>query len=74
MKGPGVGFYKATFDLSVPNGMDLVANVVYPDHQGYFRSQLWVNGWMLGKRVGDLGPQLEVSLTRGGGLIDLNEH
>ena len=30
---------------------------------GPFRSQVWVNGWMMGKRVGSLGPQLEVSRT-----------
>lgn len=45
----------------MPTGLDLSLNVVYPDAHGSFRSQVWVNGWMMGKRVGDLGPQLEVS-------------
>jgi len=61
IEGAGVGFFRSTFTLTVPMGSDVAVNVVYPDHKGAFRSQLWINGWMMGKRVGDLGPQLQVS-------------
>jgi hypothetical protein len=64
MEEPGVAFYRSSFDLTVPEGLDLSLNVVYPDEMGPFRSQCWINGWMVAKRVGDLGPQLEVSRTR----------
>lgn len=64
MEEPGVAFYRSRFDLTVPEGLDLSLNVVYPDEMGPFRSQCWINGWMVAKRVGDLGPQLEVSRTR----------
>jgi hypothetical protein len=64
LEKPGVAFYRSSFDFNVPEGLDLSLNVVYPDEMGPFRSQCWINGWMIAKRVGDLGPQLEVSRTR----------
>jgi hypothetical protein len=55
-----VGFFRSSFNLSIPVDIDLAVNIVYPEDHGAFRSQVWINGWMMGKRVGDLGPQLEV--------------
>ncbi|KZW02751.1 hypothetical protein EXIGLDRAFT_813087 [Exidia glandulosa HHB12029] len=53
---PGVGFFRTTFDLSVPSGHDVAMSFVFRGG-GATRVQLYVNGWQMGKYVANLGPQ-----------------
>jgi hypothetical protein len=51
----GVGFFVTTFNLSIPDGFDVPMSFVFDNTSQPYRSQLYVNGWMMGKRVSNLG-------------------
>lgn len=59
----GVGFFVTTFNLNIPKGTDVPLSFTFDDGvlmtngvsgQPY-RAILFVNGWMMGKRVANLG-------------------
>lgn len=55
----GVGFFVTTFNLRVPAGADVPMSFMFDDGVGEtgspYRALLFVNGWMMGKRVANLG-------------------
>lgn len=52
----GVGFFVANFTLNVPQGVDAMMSFTFQEPLGLpYRALLFVNGWMMGKRVGNLG-------------------
>ncbi len=52
----GVGFFVTTFDLHIPEGLDVPMSFNFNEPLGQpYRAYLFVNGWMMGKRVGNLG-------------------
>jgi hypothetical protein len=52
----GVGFFVTTFDLDIPSRTDAFLSLTFEDPLGLpYRAILFVNGWMMGKRVGNLG-------------------
>lgn len=52
----GVGFFVTTFNLSIPAGFDVPMSFTFEEPLGQaYRALLFVNGWMMGKRVGNLG-------------------
>ncbi|KAK0221395.1 galactose-binding domain-like protein, partial [Armillaria fumosa] len=52
----GVGFFVTTFELDIPAGYDVPISFVFDEPLGQlYRVYLFVNGWMMGKRVGNLG-------------------
>ena len=55
----GIGFFVATFNLDVPEGLDVMYSFVFDNGLGEtgaaYRALLFVNGWMMGKRVANLG-------------------
>lgn len=52
----GVGFFVTTFDLSLPAGYDVMLSFNFEDEgEPPYRALLFVNGWQMGKRVGNLG-------------------
>lgn len=54
--GAGVGFFITTFDLNIRAGLDVAMSVTFQEPFGQpYRALLFVNGWMMGKRVGNLG-------------------
>jgi len=54
----GVGFFRTTFNLKLPKGYDIPLSIVFDSQPGHYRAQLYsVNGWQLGKRIADVGPQ-----------------
>ncbi|PPQ66179.1 hypothetical protein CVT24_000156 [Panaeolus cyanescens] len=56
--GAGVGFFVTTFRLDLPKGIDAMLSFTFEELLGQpYRAFLFVNGWMMGKRVGNLGPQ-----------------
>ncbi|KAG2354709.1 glycoside hydrolase family 35 protein [Suillus spraguei] len=66
----GVGFFVTTFNLSIPDGFDVPMSFVFDDTSQPYRSQLYVNGWMMGKRVSNLGPQYQFPVQQG--ILDYN--
>jgi hypothetical protein len=54
--GAGVGFFVTTFELDVEEFLDAHMSFTFDDPLGpAYRALLFVNGWMMGKRVGNLG-------------------
>jgi hypothetical protein len=68
---PGVGFFVAKFHLSIPEDVDAPISFVFGEALGQaYRAYLFVNGWMMGKRVGNLGPQAKFPVHQG--ILDYN--
>ncbi|KAF8968901.1 glycoside hydrolase family 35 protein [Flammula alnicola] len=62
----GVGFFISTFKLNIPKGLDVMLSFTFEEPQGQpYRALLFVNGWMMGKRVGNLGPQAKFPVHEG---------
>lgn len=55
----GVGFFVTTFDLNIPEGVDALLSFTFDGNSSEttqpYRALLFVNGWMMGKRVANLG-------------------
>ncbi|KAF3284641.1 hypothetical protein TWF970_010935 [Orbilia oligospora] len=66
VKEPGVTFYRTTFDLEVPSGLDYPMAIEYSNSTGsYYRSQIYVNGYQFGKYVNSIGPQKSFFIPQG---------
>ncbi|KAI0040947.1 glycoside hydrolase family 35 protein [Auriscalpium vulgare] len=61
----GVGFFVKTFKLDVPAGFDVLMSFTFDDSSQPYRALLFVNGWMMGKRVANLGPQFKFPVHEG---------
>ncbi|KAJ6517875.1 glycoside hydrolase family 35 protein [Mycena vitilis] len=62
----GVGFFVTTFNLNVPVGIDAFFSFTFEEPLGQeYRLYLFVNGWMMGKRVANLGPQAKFPVHQG---------
>ncbi|KAL1751658.1 glycoside hydrolase family 35 protein [Schizophyllum commune] len=62
----GVGFFVTTFDLDLPEGYDIPLSFEFEEALGLpYRAYLFVNGWMMGKRIGNLGPQAKFPVHEG---------
>ncbi|KAJ7125804.1 glycoside hydrolase family 35 protein [Mycena crocata] len=62
----GVGFFVTTFNLNVPTGIDAFMSFNFEEPLGQnYRLYLFVNGWMMGKRVANLGPQAKFPVHQG---------
>ncbi|KAJ3972272.1 glycoside hydrolase family 35 protein [Lentinula raphanica] len=67
----GVGFFVTTFELAIPGGFDVPLSFTFEEPLGQpYRVYLFVNGWMMGKRVGNLGPQSKFPVHEG--ILDYN--
>ncbi|KAI0301135.1 glycoside hydrolase superfamily [Multifurca ochricompacta] len=51
----GVGFFVTTFQLKIPAGFDVMMSFTFDESTEPYRAFLFVNGWMMGKRVANLG-------------------
>lgn len=51
----GVGFFVSTFDLNISEELDVPMSFTFDQSFQPYRAQLYVNGWMMGKRVANLG-------------------
>jgi Beta-galactosidase jelly roll domain len=51
----GIGFFVTTFPLNIPAGFDVMLSFTFDESAQPYRALLFVNGWMMGKRVANLG-------------------
>jgi hypothetical protein len=51
----GVGFFVTVFPLHIPPGLDVMLSFTFDESAQPYRALLFVNGWMMGKRVANLG-------------------
>jgi len=62
----GIGFFITTFKLNIPKEVDALMSFTFEEPFGQpYRAILFVNGWMMGKRVGNLGPQSKFPVHQG---------
>jgi len=54
----GVGFFVSTFDLNIPSYNDVFMSFTFDQSSQPYRAYLFVNGWMMGKRIANLGSAL----------------
>lgn len=55
---PGVGWYRTSFQLSLPSGADVPIGLrITDDPKRSYEALIFVNGWMMGQYVNDVGPQ-----------------
>ncbi|KAF7334534.1 Beta-galactosidase [Mycena venus] len=62
---PGVGFFRTTFNLNLPKGYDIPLSFIFDSTLGHYRAQLYVNGWQMGKRIANIGPQTAFPVHEG---------
>ena len=63
---PGVAWYRTTFQLNVPKGVDASLGLVITDTAPRpYRALIFVNGWNLGQYVSGVGPQTTFVLPNG---------
>lgn len=51
----GLGFFVTEFDLDIPEGFDVPMSFVFEQESSPYRAIMFLNGWMMGKRVANLG-------------------
>jgi hypothetical protein len=51
----GVGFFVTSFQLDMPDEVDAHMSFTFDQSTQPYRALLFVNGWMMGKRVANLG-------------------
>ncbi|KAF6747875.1 glycoside hydrolase family 35 protein [Ephemerocybe angulata] len=65
-KTAGIGFFVTNFTLDVPTGLDVMFSFDFEQELGQpYRAFLFVNGWMMGKRIANLGPQSKFPVHEG---------
>ncbi|KAH8829076.1 glycoside hydrolase family 35 protein [Flagelloscypha sp. PMI_526] len=65
LSAPGVGWFRTSFSLNIPDGHDVHLAFVFSSATGKYRAQLYVNGWHMGKRIANLGPQTSFVVQEG---------
>ncbi|KAJ7445072.1 glycoside hydrolase family 35 protein [Mycena latifolia] len=64
--GAGIGFFVTTFELDIEQYLDVHMSFTFEDPLGVaYRALIFVNGWMMGKRVANLGPQAKFPVPEG---------
>ena len=51
----GIGFFVTTFELDISENLEAAISFNFKDDGEPYRALLFVNGWMMGKRVANLG-------------------
>jgi beta-galactosidase GanA len=55
---PGTSWYRTTFDLRLPAGQDVPLGIRLTDDPArHYRALIYLNGWLVGRYVNDVGPQ-----------------
>jgi beta-galactosidase GanA len=63
---PGVSWYRTTFRLSVPPGVDASLGLAISDPPSKsYRAQIFLNGWNVGQYISHVGPQTVFVLPDG---------
>ena len=63
---PGVAWYRTTFEMHVPAGVDASIGLTIDDPPSKaYRAQVFLNGWNVGQYINDIGPQHTFVLPNG---------
>jgi beta-galactosidase GanA len=70
---PGVAWYRTTFDLNMPAGVDSSLGLTIADPATkVYRATIFLNGWNLGQYINNIGPQHTYVLPNG--ILRSNGH
>ncbi|KAG9092038.1 hypothetical protein FS749_016050 [Ceratobasidium sp. UAMH 11750] len=61
----GVGWFRTSFKLDMPGGYDVPLSFEFGDEVVPYRALLFVNGWLMGRRIANLGPQFKFPVPEG---------
>jgi beta-galactosidase GanA len=71
--GSGIGWYRTSFDLNLPKESDVPIGLRLSDDPTHkYRAFIYVNGWLMGQYINNLGPQHVFSLPAG--ILNPNGH
>jgi beta-galactosidase GanA len=65
--GAGVHFYRTTFDLDIPDGVDypIAVAVTNSTVNPHYRAQIFANGYQFGRYLNSIGPQKVFPIPQG---------
>ncbi|KAK6540670.1 hypothetical protein TWF694_008063 [Orbilia ellipsospora] len=65
--GPAIEFYRTTFSLSIPSGVDYPMSIDLGNaiNGSPLRAQIFVNGYHFGKYIDNIGPQVSFPIPQG---------
>ncbi|CAE6463948.1 unnamed protein product [Rhizoctonia solani] len=61
----GVGWFRTTFGLNIPQAYDVPISLEFDDTPAPYRALLFVNGWLMGRYIANLGPQYKFPVPEG---------
>ncbi|KAG9119184.1 hypothetical protein FRC07_005939 [Ceratobasidium sp. 392] len=61
----GVGWFRTSFKLDIPESYDVPLSFEFEDEVAPYRALLFVNGWLMGRRIANLGPQFKFPAPEG---------
>ncbi|QRW10069.1 glycoside hydrolase family 35 protein [Ceratobasidium sp. AG-Ba] len=61
----GVGWFRTSFKLDMPKDYDIPLSFEFEDKSSPYRALLFVNGWLMGRRIANLGPQFKFPVPQG---------
>ncbi|KAG8750303.1 hypothetical protein FRC12_012951 [Ceratobasidium sp. 428] len=61
----GIGWFRTSFKLDIPEGYDVPLSFEFEDGEAPYRALLFVNGWLMGRRIANLGPQFKFPVPEG---------
>ena len=63
---PGTSWYRTTFDLHLPADQDVPLGLRFTDDPArHYRALIYLNGWLIGRYINDVGPQRSFPLPAG---------
>ncbi|KAG8685190.1 hypothetical protein FRC11_010962, partial [Ceratobasidium sp. 423] len=61
----GVGWFRTTFSLNIPQAYDVPISFEFKNEPAPYRALLFVNGWLMGRYIANLGPQFKFPIPEG---------
>ncbi|CAE6444221.1 unnamed protein product [Rhizoctonia solani] len=61
----GVGWFRTTFSLKIPHAYDVPISFEFENKPEPYRALLFVNGWLMGRYIANLGPQYKFPIPEG---------
>ncbi|CAE6362056.1 unnamed protein product [Rhizoctonia solani] len=61
----GVGWFRTTFSLDITQAYDVPISFEFENEPAPYRALLFVNGWLMGRYIGNLGPQFKFPVLEG---------
>ncbi|CEL57170.1 hypothetical protein RSOLAG1IB_08403 [Rhizoctonia solani AG-1 IB] len=61
----GVGWFRTTFSLDITEAYDVPISFEFENKPAPYRALLFVNGWLMGRYIANLGPQFKFPVPEG---------